>query len=111
MSWSMEPFIHTGEEILIKKFNPETLKSFTPIVYWRDNKLICHFYVKKLALSNKTYYLTKGLGAKNFDKPVKEEFILGEVVSPKVSFLKKLIMRIAFRKTKQSFDLSTGTQE
>ncbi len=48
ISGSMEPFIHTGEEIFIKKFNPGSLKRFTPIVFWHENYLVCHFYIKKI---------------------------------------------------------------
>ncbi len=99
LSNSMEPFIHTDEEIVIKKFESKLIRKFTPIVFWYNERLICHFYIKKINKDNCSYYLTKSLNSKYYDELIKEEHVLGEVIIPKVSIFKKLLMAIAHYKT------------
>ncbi len=98
ISNSMEPFIHTGEEILIQKFDPQSFKSYMPIVFWEKDRLICHFFIKKILKDNKIYYVSKSLSNKYYDELISEEFILGEVIEPKVSIMRKIIMHFVFYK-------------
>jgi hypothetical protein len=87
----MEPFIHTGEYIKCSPENIENLNAGDPVVFWRDNKLICHFLLNIIEKDEKRYLETKGLNAKIKDPLVPIENFFAVVTSPKISPLKRRI--------------------
>ena len=97
LSRSMEPFIYKGEEILVEKCKPNHFKRFTPIVFWYEEKLICHFYIKKEVKEEGVYYMMKSLDSKVITESVKEEWILGVVKTPSLGLFRRLVMSLKFR--------------
>jgi hypothetical protein len=95
MSGSMEPYIYTDEDILIHKTKPNKIKRYTPIVFWHNDLLVCHFFKKRIIKDGITYFQTKGLSSKDDDPLVDERFVLGEVVIPKIGFFRRMILRFA----------------
>ncbi|MBC77071.1 MAG: hypothetical protein CME64_13740 [Halobacteriovoraceae bacterium] len=96
LTGSMDPFIKAGDRVTIRPFNSEDLKEFDTIVFWQDDKLICHFLYKKEVRSDSLVYHTKGLNSKELDSPVNEEQILGVVTAPTLPSWKKFLMRFIF---------------
>ncbi len=88
VSGSMEPVIRTGEEILIDVGNVD-LKPFDIIVFYFDEKLICHFLWRKNRIAHPILYQTRNMQG-SADLPITEEFILGKVISHRISLWRRL---------------------
>ena len=88
-SGSMEPWLHMGDKIIGKKCNPEDLKPFDIILYWRKNILICHIFLR----IEDNFLITKPLRGKNVDPPIHIEHLLGVITKPKFGFFQKIILK------------------
>lgn len=88
----MSPFIVSGDPVTIVELRDD-ISPITPIVFWQDEKLICHFFKKKKSISGVEYYITKPLSKNHEDPPVPVDNVLGVVVSPKIRKFKKIILR------------------
>jgi signal peptidase I len=86
---SMEPFIYTGEIVECSPVAFEDVSVGSPIIFWNDNKLICHFLMVKYSENDRDYFITKGLGARHPDKASSVELYFAEVTNPKISKLKR----------------------
>lgn len=90
LSDSMSPYIHTHDLIKVSPLQSESIDIGEVIVFWRDNKLICHILIRKHPDS---YYQTMGLSSSKIDPKIHINNILGIVTSPRVGKCKKLIFR------------------
>lgn len=97
LSDSMAPFIYKDETIFISPINVHDLKTGTPIVFWLDDILICHFFITKLNKNGKDYLITKGLNSHQFDPPLAMSQLLGIVSKPQIGFLKRFLFNLYFR--------------
>lgn len=94
ISGSMIPVINIGDDILIE-VKAKNIKRFDIIVFWQDEKLICHYlwnmnrYIKPLLLQ------TRNMGGGK-DYPIEEKDYIGKVISHKLSFFR--ILRILLSK-------------
>lgn len=102
LSGSMEPFIYTGETILCSPISYKEVKVGDPIVFWQDEKLICHFLVAKKKIEGKEILETKGLSRIFKDPIVPESHLLGKVVEPKISPFKRFIFTLLSRFSNKS---------
>lgn len=84
---SMEPVIKTGEEVVVEPIR-EPLKLFDIIVFFQNNDLLCHMYIKPSRLNDG--FLTSSYKYKSYDFPVKKENVLGVIGSHRVGFFRKL---------------------
>jgi signal peptidase I len=94
---SMEPFIHTGEIVECSPVAFEDVEIGSPIIFWNDNKLICHFLMVKYSKNDKDYFITKGLGARHQDKASSVDFYFAVVTNPKISKLKRKLFNFLSR--------------
>lgn len=98
ISGSMEPFIGVNEKVTIRKINNiDDIKTFDPIVFFQDEKLICHMYIKKVVENKTTLIITKGLNSSNYDESFSYDLILGKVIKPQLSFLKRMSLKLFFK--------------
>ena len=96
LTGSMDPFIKAGEKVLIRPFDPNSLKKLDTIIFWQEHKLICHFFYKKELKQNKWIYYAKALNSKKLDSPLTEDDILGVVIKPSLPQWKKFLMKFLF---------------
>jgi hypothetical protein len=89
ISGSLEPWIYTGEKVTVVPCHPNEIKALDIIVFWKDEKLICHIYRKTL---NK-YLITQALVNKKYDTPTDSKYLLGKVISPKFSWYHRLMFK------------------
>ncbi len=86
---SMEPFIHAGEIVECSPQPYSELEIGTPIIFWSEEKLICHFLMEKYTKENKEFFVTKGLNSLKADKENTPDFYFGVVTNPKISKFKR----------------------
>lgn len=96
LSDSMEPFIFKGETIEIDPCPKDKVCVGDAIVFWHNNRLICHFVTKVINKPEYYEFITKGLSSIEYDSPVHEKQLLGKVTTPKMGFIKKFIYRMYF---------------
>ncbi len=94
ISGSMEPFIYTGEKVKCSPCNFENSVIGDPIIFWSDNKLICHFLIAKHKTEKGNFIETRGLNRFYNDPIISEKFIFAKVTSPKISWFKKQIFQL-----------------
>ena len=75
---SMFPFLMHGDIVQISPIEIKKLKCGDIVVFKEDNNWIAHRLIKKNIHNN--LFHTRGDGAKNMDKPIKQEQIKGIVV-------------------------------
>ena len=97
ISGSMEPFIYTGEKVECSPCNFENSVVGDPIVFWSEDKFICHFLIAKHITEKGNFIETRGLNTSKSDPLVHENFIFGKVTSPKISWLKKSFFQLLSR--------------
>ena len=98
ISGSMEPFIGTNEKILVSNIeNINELKKYTPIVFHQENKLVCHMFIEWITKNEQTHFISKGISSSKYDEPTRADNILGVVKSPKMTFLKRIFLRVFFK--------------
>lgn len=85
----MEPFIHAGEIVECSPQPYSELEIGTPIIFWSEEKLICHFLMEKYTKENKEFFVTKGLNSLKADKENTPDFYFGVVTNPKISKFKR----------------------
>jgi hypothetical protein len=86
---SMHPVIKVGDQVVVQPLT-EDLKVFDLLVFFQENDLVCHIFIKKSQLSDT--FLTASYKYKKYDYPVKKENILGYVSSHRLSFANKALM-------------------
>lgn len=84
---SMEPLIKVGDTVVVEVGNLE-LKRFDIIVFYDDQKLICHYLWHKNVVVTPVMLQTRNLHGKK-DCPIKLENYLGKVVSHHLSTYQK----------------------
>lgn len=94
LSGSMEPFIYKDDVILITPKDINLLKKGDVIVFWKDNKLICHLFHRFETFENQDCLITKGINTKSFDSPIPRKFYLGILVEPKVTLIKSFFFKL-----------------
>jgi len=94
LSGSMEPFIYKDDVVLITPKNVDLLKKGDVIVFWKDDKLICHLFHRFERVENQNCLITKGINSKTFDRPIPKKFYLGLLVEPKVTLIKSFFFRL-----------------
>lgn len=93
---SMEPLIEVGEKIIIDK--SAELKQHDIIVFWQNEKLICHVlwhFNQRLTLGGSPIWVTRALKGVQWDLSIRPEQVLGKVVNYQLSFWWKL--RLSWR--------------
>jgi hypothetical protein len=96
ISNSLSPWIVRHQSVKLKKAEVEDLKPFDIIVYWSDEKLICHIYYK--IFDGKV--MAKGLQSKQFDQLFSPKLILGLVEDTKFNFIQRFFLRKSFKQAK-----------
>lgn len=89
ISGSMEPFIATNEMIKVKVCDVEDLNSHDIVVFWKEDYLICHIFMK----SDEKLIYTKGLANKDYDEPTNRKFLLGKVIEPKFRWYQRFLIK------------------
>jgi len=90
---SMHPLIRVKDQILVERRLAQDINPYDILVFWQNNKLICHFFIKKVG----DKYICRGLNNKDYDDPIALEDIFGIVVKPSVGPLKRFFLRIFLR--------------
>jgi hypothetical protein len=93
---SMVPIIKVGEKIKVTK-DISKLKPFDIIVFFFQDKLICHFLIKNESELSPGRIITGSYKQVGFDFPVPKENILGLVTSHHLSWLQKLRIRLKLK--------------
>lgn len=88
---SMEPILKAGDRVSVVPIS-RPLKIFDLIVFFQENDLVCHLFIKKSLLNHSL--ITTSFKYRKFDYPVKEDHLLGVVDSHRLSFLQKLKLLI-----------------
>jgi hypothetical protein len=91
---SMEPLIEVGEKIIIDK--TAELKQHDIIVFWQNEKLICHVlwhFNQRLTLGGAPIWATRALKGVQWDLSIQPEHVLGKVINYQLSFWWKLRLR------------------
>lgn len=96
ISNSLSPWIVRHQNVTLKSVEIKDLKAFDIIVYWSDEKLICHIYYK--TLNGKI--MTKGLQSKEFDQLFSPKLVLGVVEDTKFNFIQKFFLKRSFKRAK-----------
>jgi signal peptidase I len=89
ISGSMEPFIFTGEYINCSPKKCEDLRPGDPVVFWRDNMLVCHFLIRSFKKGNVFFLETIGLNSKRIDPLIPEQCFFAAVTYPRVSLIRR----------------------
>jgi signal peptidase I len=87
---SMEPVIMVGDEIIIDVGNPN-IKRFDIIVFYSDEKLICHLLWRKNKIVKPVLLQTRNMRG-GMDLPIAHENYLGKVINFRLSLWQKLRM-------------------
>ncbi len=100
---SMEPLIPVGEKIIIDK--TAELKQYDIIVFWQNEKLICHVlwhFNQRLKMGGSPIWVTRALKGIHWDLSIQPDHVLGKVVNHQLSFWWKLRLNWRdFRKPKR----------
>jgi signal peptidase I len=94
LSGSMEPFIYKDDIIIVSPKEIDSLQKGDVIVFWKDNKLICHLFHRFEKVQSQDCLITKGINSKKYDSPVQRKFFLGVIVDPKVTILKRVFFKL-----------------
>ena len=88
VSDSMEPFLKIGSGIVVE-VGIENLKRFDLVVFYQNEKLICHYIWKLNKIVKPRMIQTRNLKG-DFDLPIRDDLCLGKVVSHKLGFAQRL---------------------
>lgn len=94
LTGSMSPFISPGDKITVFPLGGRELKKFDPIVFWREQRLICHFFYRKEFRDGKELVITKALNSSKEDPPIDQDQVLGIVIRPTLPKWKRLLLRL-----------------
>lgn len=92
VSNSMAPLLPTGARAIVQGCSIGDLKPFEIVVFWQNEKLICHVVCGQgdlPAADGQMTLVTRGLGSGGFDLPVPESWILGRVISHRLTWWQK----------------------
>lgn len=81
---SMWPLIWPGMWVEISPCKLNEIAPNTIIAYKKDNRLILHYFVKKIERNGIEYALCKGLLTKKYDLPVASTQVLGKLTKSRV---------------------------
>lgn len=90
---SMAPFIKVNDMVKAMKVDPNDLNPYDIIIFWQNEKLICHFLIKK----ENNMLISRGLNTKVYDEPIDPKYILAKVVRPKLNPMKKFFLSFLLR--------------
>lgn len=90
LSSSMEPYIYKDEIVEVSPTSIEDLRIGDVIVFWRDDKLICHILVG-IDLTKEDSFFTKGLSNNRLDPALNKDYILGKVSKPRLGAFRRLL--------------------
>lgn len=90
---SMHPLIRVNDQVLIERVTTKEIKPYDILVFWQNNKLICHFFIKKQG----DQYICRGLNNKEYDEPIAQSEIFGIVIKPTVGSIRKFLLRLFLR--------------
>jgi signal peptidase I len=92
---SMSPLIMVNDMVKVASLPNDlnTIKPYDILIFWQDNKLICHFFIK---IEN-GLFITRGLNSKRRDEPIKVEDLFGIVIHPKVGRFKRIFLKFLLR--------------
>ena len=90
VSGSMEPVIMTGETVGVEKLEG-TPKMFDILVFYQNDKFICHYFWKKNAHFDNAgrNYVTRPLYSRGFDIPFARRQLLGRVATRRIGFWRR----------------------
>jgi signal peptidase I len=94
LSGSMTPFIYKGDIVEVTTLGVESVIPGDVIVFWRENKLICHLLMKKRTENGKTYLRTKGLSSGEYDDEIEEDLFLGVVTKPRIGTFRRIFFKL-----------------
>jgi signal peptidase I len=94
LSGSMEPFIYKDDIIIVSPKEIDSLQKGDVIIFWKDNKLICHLFHRFEKVLSQDCLITKGINSKKYDSPVQRKFFLGVIAEPKVTILKRVFFKL-----------------
>ncbi|HVK62331.1 MAG TPA: hypothetical protein VM432_12305 [Bdellovibrionales bacterium] len=86
----MSPVLKTGDTATIEPVAIDDLVMRDIIVFWSDDKLICHVvwaHSTMRSASGERMIVTRGLASLHFDYPVRESEIIGRVKSHRIGAL------------------------
>ncbi|MGM7721194.1 signal peptidase I [Metabacillus sp. Hm71] len=79
---SMYPFIQKGNICRFVEFNEKTVKKGDVLLYHSESgQLIAHRFLRKKQINNQPYYVLKGDTNLCSDEPVRQEQIIGKLVT------------------------------
>lgn len=88
VSDSMAPFISIDEILEIRPLSTD-LKRFDILVFWQNDKLICHF-LWKAHIDNEYFFFKSLKYPRQSDDSIDKRFLLGRVSHKKLNFYYKL---------------------
>ncbi len=94
LSSSMEPFIYKGDTVTVSPCELSKIDKGDAIIFWQDDKLICHLFFGMDTINSQEMLITKGINSRDFDDPVNPKFYLGLITSPRISFLKRILFQV-----------------
>ena len=98
VSGSMSPWIQAGATVTLEVCDYEKAKPWDIIIFWREDKLICHILKKKTRDYFQTFPLYNLDYSSILDPPSHHSNFLGVVCEPEFGFIQKLVLRFKFRK-------------
>lgn len=84
----MEPLIKIGDEIIVS-VGEKNLKRFDIIVFYSEDRLICHYLWRMNKIVKPIVFQTRSMSGQ-FDRPLLEEYYLGKVLNFKLGWWWKL---------------------
>ncbi|MBK9293997.1 MAG: hypothetical protein IPM57_06060 [Oligoflexia bacterium] len=89
---SMKPHLNIGDKIKVKAATLDSLRKFDIIVFFRNDKFICHYvkYKNKIRQNGKKIIITQGSKLNHEDFPVFEDEFIGLVISHRLPLAFKL---------------------
>ncbi len=103
-SESMSPWIRVGQQIILSKCEYKNIQPFDIIVFFQNDKLICHIIYKKFD----DHFISKGLNTYKFDEPINPENILGKVDHLQFGKFRRWVLKREFRKIEKKLAGAEG---
>lgn len=93
LTGSMAPLIGVNDIVQVQRIDPNEIKPYDIIVFWQEDKLVCHFFIRKE--DNKL--IARGLNNKEHDNKIEEKYVLAKVIKPRVAPFKKFLLKYLLR--------------
>lgn len=99
-SGSMSPVLPTGSQAEIQACRLEDLKFLDMVVFWDEEKIVCHCFFglgdMRSATGERTF-ISRGLASKQFDVLTSESNLIGKVVNRKIGSWEYIFYRLCNR--------------